>query len=136
LFRELATAFGQETYVVAVDDGSVRQPLDVSSIEAGRLEGAVLRLKRNVGHQRAIAVGLSHVADNLADARRIVVMDSAGEDLLQSIPALLRGLESVETDVVAAQRRNRVETPAVPDVLSGLQSDIPVSSRMPSSACR
>jgi len=70
----------------------------------------VLRLKRNVGHQRAIAVGLSYVADQLPDSRRIVVMDSDGEDLPGSIKELLRPLDSENVDIVVAKRRSRVET--------------------------
>ena len=34
LFHELAVAFGHQVYVVAVDDGSVRQPVDTTSIVA------------------------------------------------------------------------------------------------------
>lgn len=110
LFMELANACGPATYVVAVDDGSVRQPLDTTGIEAAGLHGVVLRLRRNVGHQRAIAVGLAHVAQVHPDAARVVVMDSDGEDLPATIPALLEPLESDVVDVVVAHRRSRVES--------------------------
>ena len=46
LFVELARTQGPDTYVVAVDDGSVRQPLPISAIEASGLEGVVIRLLR------------------------------------------------------------------------------------------
>ena len=36
-----------------------------SAIRAAGLSGTVLRLRRNVGHQRAIAIGLGHVAVGL-----------------------------------------------------------------------
>ena len=110
LFTEIAASLGSEAYVVAVDDGSVRQPLDAGMIATAGLEGAVITLRRNVGHQRAIAVGLSYVADQLADARRVVVMDSDGEDLPASIATLVQALEPEAVDVVVAERGNRVES--------------------------
>lgn len=39
LFKELHRQFGDDVVVVAVDDGSVKQPLEISSLEAGRMEG-------------------------------------------------------------------------------------------------
>ncbi len=110
LFKELAATFGQDVYVVAVDDGSVRQSLDVAIISAAGLPGVVIKLKRNVGHQRAIAIGLNYVADHLVNAQRVVAMDSDGEDLPASIRELTQALESADVDVVVAQRKNRVET--------------------------
>lgn len=110
LFSELARTCGYETYVVAVDDGSVRQPLSPAGIAHAGLNGVVLRLKRNVGHQRAIATGLSYVAANIPAAHRVVVMDSDGEDVPATILTLLEKLESPDVDVVVAQRKSRVET--------------------------
>lgn len=110
LFTELATALGTAIYIVAVDDGSVREPLDVASIETAGLEGVVITLKRNVGHQRAIAIGLSYVAQHLAGRDRVIVMDSDGEDLPSSIPQLMQSLERENIDVVVAERKSRVES--------------------------
>lgn len=109
LFAELGAVFGQRLFIVAVDDGSVRQPVQTTGIEAAGIEGTVLRLRRNVGHQRAIAIGLSWVAERVEDHQRVVVMDSDGEDLPQTIPALLEAL-GPEVDVVVASRKSRVET--------------------------
>lgn len=110
LFKELAAVLGQEVYVVAVDDGSLRQPVDASSILAAGIHGVVIKLRRNVGHQRAIAIGLNYVADQLPEIRQVVVMDSDGEDIPLSIRELIRPLESADVDVVVAQRKSRVET--------------------------
>jgi polyisoprenyl-phosphate glycosyltransferase len=110
LFVEIAAACGADAYVVAVDDGSVRDPLTAADIAGSGLDGVVLRLRRNLGHQRAIAVGLDYAAKHLPHARRIVVMDSDGEDVPATIPALLRGLDDPQVDVVVAQRKSRVET--------------------------
>lgn len=110
LFLELARTQGGDTYVVAVDDGSVRQPLPISAIEASGLEGVVIKLRRNVGHQRAIAIGLSYVAEHFGNDVIVVAMDSDGEDTPESITELVAGLESADVDVVVATRRSRVES--------------------------
>lgn len=110
LFKELCKELGPDIYVVAVDDGSVRQPIDTASLRAASVDGVVIKLKRNVGHQRAIAIGLSYVADRLPAAKHVVIMDSDGEDLPSTIPAMLLSLENPEIDIVVAQRKSRVET--------------------------
>jgi hypothetical protein len=110
LFKELAQEFKQEVFVVAVDDGSVKQPLSIASLEQAGVQGAVLKLRRNVGHQRAIAIGLGYASEHIQPGQQIVVMDSDGEDLPSTIHALLKNLESEDVDVVVAQRKSRVET--------------------------
>lgn len=110
LFKELAVQFGNDVFVVAVDDGSVKQPLEIESLLNAGIEGVVLKLRRNVGHQRAIAIGLGYVSEHMQPEQRVVVMDSDGEDLPSTIPALLAQLESDQTDVVVAERKSRVET--------------------------
>ena len=110
LFKELTKELGHRVYVVAVDDGSVRQPLTIASLQDTGIAGAVLKLRRNVGHQRAIAIGLSYAAESLQPDQKVVVMDSDGEDLPSTIPALLSQLDNPSIDVVVAQRKSRVES--------------------------
>lgn len=108
LFSELKQYVG-DVFVVAVDDGSVRQPVDPGAIASAGLDGVVLRLKRNVGHQRAIAVGVSYVAQEFPNAT-CVIMDSDGEDLPETVGELTEALSSDDVDVVVAMRKSRVET--------------------------
>ncbi len=110
LFKELALQFKHDVFVVAVDDGSVRQPLEIGNLEKAPVDGVILKLRRNVGHQRAIAIGLGYVAEHVQPGQKVVVMDSDGEDLPSTIPSLLQGLESGDVDVMVAQRKSRVET--------------------------
>lgn len=110
LFNELSAQFGKDVFVVVVDDGSVKQPLKVESLLQAGLDGVVLMLKRNVGHQRAIAIGLGYVSEQIQNDHRVVVMDSDGEDLPATIPDLLMQLESSQVQVVVAKRKSRVET--------------------------
>lgn len=110
LFRDIHAEFGADAFVVAVEDGSVREPLEVASLAAAGVPGLILELKRNVGHQRAIAIGLGYVADHFPDAAATVVMDSDGEDLPASIKPLLAVLAHADVDVAVAERKSRVET--------------------------
>ncbi len=96
--------------MVAVDDGSVREPLSPAAIAAAGLDGVVIVLRRNVGHQRAIAIALAYSAEMLPNAGRFVVMDSDGEDMPSSKDSMLSVLAPGTCDVVVARRRNRVET--------------------------
>jgi len=110
LFRELDVVLGERAFVVAVDDGSVRQPLPASALDSLRGGGAIVKLRRNVGHQRAIAIGVGLVAEHMRESQRVVVMDSDGEDLPQSVPRLLAALDNPGIDVAVAQRKSRIET--------------------------
>lgn len=109
LIRDLARHCPVPPYIIAVEDGSLRDPLPASGIAEAGLEGEVLYLVRNMGHQRAIATGLSYVAQNF-EADAIVVMDSDGEDRPDSIPNLLAELQHPNLDAVVARRRRRSET--------------------------
>lgn len=110
LFKEIASIFGEKVFIVAVDDGSVKQPLDITAIHSVGLEGVVIKLKRNVGHQRAISIGLGYVAEHMSDKQKVVVLDSDGEDTPDSIKELIKPLEADNVDVVVAQRKSRVES--------------------------
>jgi glycosyltransferase involved in cell wall biosynthesis len=110
LFGELQKELGTKVFVVVVDDGSVREPVNVASLKVVGLDGVVIKLKRNVGHQRAIAIGLNYVADLMPNANEVVIMDSDGEDLPKSIPAMLASLTQSDVDMVVARRKSRVET--------------------------
>lgn len=109
LIADLAVHCPEPPYIIAVEDGSLRDPLPASAISDAGLSGEILYLTRNMGHQRAIATGLGYVASRF-DADAVVVMDSDGEDRPQSIAALLEQLEQNDVDAVVAQRRKRSET--------------------------
>ncbi len=110
LFAELSTQFNRDVFVVAVDDGSVKQPLGISSLENANIDGVILKLRRNVGHQRAIAIGLGYVSEYIKPEQCVIVMDSDGEDLPSTTLNMLDELKSDDVDVVVAQRKSRVES--------------------------
>ena len=94
--------------LVIVEDGSIQDPLQISDLIESGLKGEILYLARNVGHQRAIATGLAHVAEHYPDCN-VVVLDSDGEDRPSKIPGLLNKLSETDVDVIVANRGRRKE---------------------------
>jgi polyisoprenyl-phosphate glycosyltransferase len=98
--------------VVLVDDGSV-----VPITEAMRTQTymhlhnvEVLRLLRNLGHQRAIAVGLTHLYQTRSGLRAVVVMDGDGEDKPEDVPLLVEELaRHGDSCIVFGARTKRLE---------------------------
>lgn len=69
----------------------------------------VLRLRRNLGHQRAIAVGLAHIFETMP-CRGVVVMDGDGEDTPGTVPELLEAFDAASgQESVFAKRTRRSE---------------------------
>lgn len=99
-----------ELRIVAVDDGSIYHPMQGEVLETLGIKGAVITLRRNLGHQGAIAVGLCYVHTFMQDYDCVVVMDSDGEDTPESIQELLRGFLESNVDVRVAERKRRNES--------------------------
>src|SRR6516165_3316908 len=108
LVRELVRELAGRTAIslLVVDDGSI-PPIDLVHIPL--VEGRLITLSRNLGHQKAIAIGLAYaVANNLADV--FVVMDADGEDRPGDVIRLLASIErEQDLSVVVAQRIRRSE---------------------------
>ena len=87
---ECLNARGMTAHVVAVNDGSIEPTEGLKLL--GPLKAVccveVVDLTRNLGHQRAIAVGLAVVADRY-DPEAVVVMDCDGEDAPGDVPRLV-----------------------------------------------
>lgn len=100
--------------VLLVDDGSpTPPPAPLRTWRPEHLRAVdLLVLRQNLGHQRAIAVGLVHAhARHSADV--VVVMDGDGEDAPEDVPRLVaRVMEDVPGRIVFASRERRSEGPA------------------------
>lgn len=111
LDESLAQA-GMVTRVLVVDDGSSEPPpLDIAIRHWNAIEQIrILELRRNVGHQRAIVLGLAYLHQrNQIDA--VVVMDADGEDLPDDVPRLVEQFNaSGRRAIVFAERRRRTES--------------------------
>ncbi len=98
--------------VLLVDDGST-QPAPVDF--PGRLPWVldrvdVLQLRRNLGHQRAIAIGLSYIWEHVP-CETIVLMDSDGEDDPADVPRLLaKYADEAGRKIIFAERTRRSES--------------------------
>ena len=102
---------GHHVHVFVVDDGS-RLPLDTATLGFAP-DGAIvainlIRLAANLGHQRAIAIGLIE-ASRQADLDAVVVMDSDGEDRPEDIPRLIAAAGANPDHIILARRAKRSE---------------------------
>ncbi len=105
---DLAGDILAHTSMLVVDDCS---PLDrTEPFPAFKGTGIqVLRLYRNLGHQRAIAIGLSYIATELS-CEKVIVMDADGEDAPRDINLLfVKSAERPDT-IIFAQRSKRQES--------------------------
>ncbi|MDC1013717.1 glycosyltransferase [Gammaproteobacteria bacterium] len=109
LISKLKDRFKDGLYIVAVDDGSINKPMHIDILKKVEADGVILQLFKNVGHQKAIAIGLQYVAENIDWADRVVVMDSDGEDEPDTIYPLLNDLKSEDVDIAVGKRRGRSE---------------------------
>jgi len=98
--------------ILLVDDGSLRRydrddfrgPFAV--VRAIR----VLRLRRNLGHQRAIAIGLAHI-QKTTSCDAVLVMDSDGEDTPEGVIELLHAYSvNDRAKAIFAERSRRSES--------------------------
>jgi hypothetical protein len=96
-----------EVSVLIVDDASTMTARrELAALE--RIASvSVLPLRRNLGHQRAIAIGLAYVEQSVTcDA--VLVMDADGEDGPADVPRLIEAARS-GNEVVFAERTRRAE---------------------------
>jgi hypothetical protein len=147
LDQELNAA-GLSADILIVDDGSLdckfvaAAPKCFHSIEAID----ILSLRRNVGHQRAIAVGLSYLEANQL-SHPVVVMDSDGQDDPRDIPRLVKecGVHQHRKIIFAARTRRAESLPfklfyhfyrLIHFLLTGVQVRVGNFSVVPSSVLR
>lgn len=100
--------------VYAVNDGSTLPPrpyiMDKPN-NSRNLSITILHLARNVGHQRAIALGLSYLSRERERLNfdAVIVMDSDGEDKPDDIFSLISASEQNPHKIIFAQRAKRSE---------------------------
>jgi glycosyltransferase involved in cell wall biosynthesis len=98
--------------ILLVDDGSTAAPpLSFAGGPYAKLdEVSVLRLKKNLGHQRALATGLCYISEKRkSDA--LLVMDGDGEDNPDDAVRLLERMKQISPpSMVFAERTRRSES--------------------------
>ena len=108
IFREKKSF---EVGILLIDDGSTATacPRELPFRPVALESVSLLSLRRNLGHQRAIAIALAHIHESWkGDA--IVVMDAEGEDRPEDILLLLKAMENASrSTAVFAERGKRLE---------------------------
>lgn len=112
LLENLKSAFAGadvSLHVLLIDDGSPVPLAEQLQLPPGAT-AEILRLRRNVGHQRAIALATAYVQEHVpCDA--MVVMDADGEDRPEDAVALVdRCRDSSWQRIVFAERSRRSES--------------------------
>jgi glycosyltransferase involved in cell wall biosynthesis len=106
-FKDPETAY--KVSVVAINDGSSDE-FDISFLSK-EIPFEIVSLKNNVGHQRAIAIGLQYVNNEKEGFDYVVVLDSDGEDNPGDILKLVAACEKSENKkIIFAQRKKRRES--------------------------
>lgn len=90
--------------IVVADDGSTEQ-LIIKKQPA--LDIYLLRMHRNIGHQKTIAIGLAAIHEQIPYSK-VIVMDADGEDAASDMLRLCEHPES-SARVIFAQRKKRQE---------------------------
>jgi hypothetical protein len=108
----LADETGLRMAVTVVNDGS-NAPADPWIPEFAALRHIekleLIHLFTNMGHQRAIAIGLCAAVEE-DDAEAILIMDADGEDSPSAIPQFLETARNSQEFCVVARRGKRVES--------------------------
>lgn len=103
----------------AIFSGQSRFAVSIVAINDGSTEFAdeptvgveIVNLKANVGHQRAIAIGLQYINAEKDGYDYVVVLDSDGEDKPEDIMAMIAKCEtSQDRKIIFAQRKKRTES--------------------------
>ena len=93
-------------HIIAVNDGS-SESVNYNKVD---LPITILDLKINIGHQRAIVVGIQYVYNKINDFDYLVVMESDGEDKSEDLLLLIEKAENEKNKIIFAQRKKRHES--------------------------
>jgi polyisoprenyl-phosphate glycosyltransferase len=105
LEKTLAAYTGNSYSILIINDGSTEK-LHLDRIKLAPIQ--ILHLQRNIGHQKAITIGMAYIRENM-DCNKVLVMDSDGEDRPEDIPILLAASEKEPGKIIFAQRKSRQE---------------------------
>ncbi len=92
--------------LLIVDDGSTKS---LSIHPSANVDITVLHLQRNIGHQKAISIGLAY-AKNKNGCDKLIIMDGDGQDSPGDVWRLIEASASSPGEIVFAKRNSRPET--------------------------
>jgi polyisoprenyl-phosphate glycosyltransferase len=100
--QQLEATVLQRISIVVVNDGASH--FNIRPV--GNIPINIIHLSRNLGHQKAIAIGLSYIKEH-KPGTTVIVMDADGEDRVADIPLLLQANEKEPGTVFFAARQRR-----------------------------
>ncbi len=116
LIDQTLASLSRQARILLVDDASTAAPAAGWPQAFANIDTvSILHLRRNLGHQRAIAIGLVYVYQNWVQQQdpgisEVIVMDADGEDRPQDLPALLTAFAAAGgSKIVFAARVKRLE---------------------------
>jgi polyisoprenyl-phosphate glycosyltransferase len=96
--------FSKLSFVIVDDCSSI--PCEIQRFSSYNL--SIIRLWRNVSHQKAIALGLSYLSQEV-DFEKVIIMDSDGEDKPSDIQRLYDASLQEPNKIIFAKRSKRSE---------------------------
>jgi len=99
--------------ILVVDDASTKRMSSIGTLIPSTPQNInqidILELRRNLGHQRAIAIGLAYIEAHV-NCQAVVIMDGDGEDNPMDILRLIEKYnQECQTKIVFARRNKRSE---------------------------
>ncbi len=91
--------------IVVVDDGSSQKRIPFSS----QLKVEIIHLTQNSGHQKAIAIGLSYIAEHFPGVP-VLIMDADGNDTASDAASLYNISLKHPAKIILAKRKKRNES--------------------------
>ena len=92
-----------DLHILLVNDSSTDP---APALSAGNIPVEILHLALQLGHQKAIAVGLAYIHQNLP-CERVLVMDGDGEDRPEDAGLLLHKAKQFPGNILVAKRVRR-----------------------------
>jgi hypothetical protein len=90
--------------IILINDGSYNEDFEFKNEKLH-----LVNLVKNMGHQKAIAIGIAYAVKNL-NFDHLIIMDGDGEDNPKDILTLLEKCKTEQGALIFAERRSRKET--------------------------
>ena len=94
---------------LVVNDGSTDI---IPTIAAKDMQVQLLHLTHNIGHQKALAIGLSYIYENMP-CTKILIMDADGDDRMEDAMLLLSNASQYPDKIIMARRAKRKDSPDI-----------------------
>lgn len=92
--------------ILIVNDGSNTKPNINFKLFNKFSSIKIINLKKNIGSQSAIAIGLKYIS-NLQEVEKIIVMDADGEDDPSSLKEMIKYAEDFPENIITVNRTKR-----------------------------